>query len=268
MPPSAGLQSGQRMTRHELAPWIVGTLLNSATAKPRSSNKARSKGPRSLTRATIVAAAIEELDSSGLATFSIRNVAARLGVYPTAVYWHIANRNLILAEIVGHILNDAIPDEADDWQNFVRQLFRRYRTVIKAHPNAAPLIGAHIVGNSAIPLGFVERLLATLAHGGFAGEDLVHAYNSVIAAMAGFVTQEFAPLPNEESEEWRLAVQDRLLEIDLKAFPTVGANLPLLANKAFIMRWRSGAEAPLDTSFDRYVEIVIAGLKAAATPAS
>lgn len=233
----------------------------------RSSNKTRSRVTGSLTRKKIVATAIKELDANGHAAFSVRNVAARLNVYPTAIYWHIANRNLILAEIVGQILIDAIPARAADWRDFIRQLFHRYRAVIKAHPHAAPLVGAHIVGNSAIPLSFVERLLATLSVGGFAGEDLVHAYNSVVAAMAGFVTQEFAPIPNQGSEEWRLAVQDRLLEVDPEQYPTLSANLPLLANKAFILRWRSGAETPLDASFEHYVEIVIAGLETLATQA-
>lgn len=143
-----------------------------------SSNKSRSKSGGSLTRDAIVTAAIEELDSSDIGAFSIRNVAARLGVYPAAIYWHIPNRNLVLAEIVGRILESAIPARATDWRDFVRHLFRRYRSAIKAHPNASPLIGAHIIGNSAIPLEFVERLLAVLSKGGFAGDNLVHAYNS------------------------------------------------------------------------------------------
>jgi TetR/AcrR family tetracycline transcriptional repressor len=231
------------------------------TARRPASNRARSKADGALTRERIVAAAVQEIDARGLAAFSIRNLAARLGVYPTAIYWHIANRNLILAEVVGLILGDASPSAELGWRDFLRSLLGRYRTAIKAHPHVAPLVGAHLIGNASIPFAFVERLLAKLTEAGFEGEDLVDAYNTVIAALAGFITQEFAPVPEEGGDAWRAGVQERLLSVDAKACPILAANLPLLANRAFILRWRSGAEAPLDASFDRYAETVVAGLE-------
>ena len=235
--------------------------MSQPTSSPRRSNIARSKSGGALTRERIVAAAIEEIDARGLAAFSIRNLAARLGVYPTAIYWHIASRNLILAEVVGHVLADADPGGGLEWRDFLRRLFGHYRTAIKAHPNVAPLVGAHLVGNATIPFSFVESVLAKLGEAGFAGEALVDAYNTVVAALVGFITQEFAPVPEDDGEAWRSGVQARLEAVDPEACPTLAANLPLLANKAFILRWRSGEEAPLDASFDRYVEIVVAGLE-------
>lgn len=242
--------------------------MTSPDQRPRRSNKARSKRDGALSRDEIVAAAIAEIDAGGLAAFSIRGLAERLGVYPTAIYWHIANRNMILAEVVGEILSDATPGASADWRDFVRQLFRRYRTAIKAHPNAAPLVGAHLIGNSSIPFAFVEQVLSRLAVAGFAGEDLVDAYNTVVAGMAGFITQEFAPAPDDSDDTWRRGVQERLLGVDAAACPILGANLPILANKAFVLRWQSGADAPLDASFERYVSILIAGLEAFAVEVS
>jgi AcrR family transcriptional regulator len=234
----------------------------SNAVKP-ASNRARSKVEGVLNRERIIAAAIAEIDARGLEAFSIRHLATRLGVYPTAVYWYISSRNLILAEVVGQVLGDATPPDGLDWRDYLRELLRRYRTAIKAHPNVAPLIGAHLIGNASIPFAFVENVLAKLAEAGFDGDGLVHAYNTVVATLVGFITQEFAPAPDDDA--WRADVQERLLAVDAKACPTLGANLPLLANKAFILRWRSGAEVPLDASFDAYVEIVIAGLETFAT---
>jgi TetR/AcrR family tetracycline transcriptional repressor len=208
-----------------------------------------------------VRAAIRELDANGLASFSIRNLAASLGVYPTAVYWHIPNRNLVLAEVVARALEEVIPEKDPAWQDYIRELFLRYRVMIKKHPNLAPLIGAHLIGNSSISLSLVERLLFKLSSAGFTGENLVGAYNAVIAALVGFVTQEFAPIPKEDSREWQSRVKDRLLALDPQAYPVLGKNLPLLANKAFILRWQSGDQAPLDKSFDCYVDMVIGGLE-------
>ena len=39
-------------------------------------------------------------------------------------------------------------------------------------------------------------------------------------------------------------------------------NLPLLANKAFILRWDNGSTVPLDSSFERHVQMTIDGLEA------
>lgn len=48
-----------------------------------------------LTRDFVVAAALEEIDRHGLNGFSLRNVAKQLGVYPTAISWHVTNRNVL-----------------------------------------------------------------------------------------------------------------------------------------------------------------------------
>jgi TetR/AcrR family transcriptional regulator, tetracycline repressor protein len=216
---------------------------------------------RQLSRRKIVRATIQEIDDNGLASFSVRNVANRLGVYPTAIYWYIANRNLILAEVVAEILEDVAPKKRFGWQNYLRELFMRYRTSIKEHPNLAPLVGAHLIGNSSISLSLVESLLSKLSEAGFEGENLVGAYNTVVAALVGFVTQEFAPIPEQGSRTWQSRVKDRLLCVDVNTCPVLGKNLPLLANRAFILRWQNGVHAPLDDSFDRYIEVIIGGLE-------
>jgi TetR/AcrR family tetracycline transcriptional repressor len=214
-----------------------------------------------LTRDRIVRAAIQEIDERGLAAFSIRSLAGRLGVYPTAIYWHIASRELILAEIVGDTLSGTAPAAELAWQPYLRELFTRYRRAIKKHPAIAPLVGAHLVGNSSIPLAFVERLLGKLDEAGFAGDDLVAAYNCVVAALVGFITQEYAPVPDAGQLAWQSRVKDRLDNVDPQAYPLLANNLSALANKAFILRWQSGVDAPLDASFERYVEMILGGLQ-------
>jgi AcrR family transcriptional regulator len=86
----------------------------------------RAKGP-SLTPQRIVDVALQELDDRELAAFSIRSVAQRLGVYPTAIYWHVENREALLAEIVARILASVEPPLALPWQRYLRELFASYR---------------------------------------------------------------------------------------------------------------------------------------------
>ncbi|MEP7244926.1 MAG: TetR/AcrR family transcriptional regulator C-terminal domain-containing protein, partial [Gammaproteobacteria bacterium] len=200
-------------------------------AQPRAAKvgepKQRRKSPeRTLNRQTVVAAALEEIDRAGLETFSVRNVAKRLGVYPTAVAWHAASRGQLLADVVTLALADVRPTGFHEtWQSYLRQTFHRYREAIRRHPNVAPLIGTQLLANPAVELEFIEGLLATLHHAGFSGTRLVAAYNAVIAAVVGFTTQEFAPIPSEGTGAWQKEIRERLAGVQRTRYPLLADNM-------------------------------------------
>lgn len=231
----------------------------------RTSRRSESGGSPGLSREVIIAAALELIDVEGLDAFSLRTLAQRLGVYPTAVYWYVPTRNELLAQVVAHILAKVqAPRRRRAWQQALRDLFKGFRDAVAAHPNAAPLIGTAVVSNTTMDFGFVESVLATLSRAGLAGETLLGSYNAVIAALVGFVAQEFASMPNEDPIAWQLAVQQRLLAIDRDAYPTLAANLGLLTNQAFILRWENGTRASLEISYALFVEVIIKGIEALA----
>jgi AcrR family transcriptional regulator len=233
--------------------------------QPQAKRKSR-RGPAAapnLNRDVIIASALELIDEAGLETFSLRTLAQKLGVYPTAVYWYVPNRNELLALIVTHILAKVQVDRRRRaWQQSLRDLFQNFRSAVGAHPNAAPLIGTALVSNTEMSFDFVEHLLSILSRAGLAGPKLVAAYNSVVAALVGFVAQEFASMPKEDSAAWQMSVQQRLLNIDPETYPILAGNLRLLSNKAFILRWQNGTEAPLADSYEIFVDIIIGGIAA------
>jgi AcrR family transcriptional regulator len=227
-------------------------------------NAATSTGSirRALSRERIVAAALALIDRDGLAAFSLRDLARALGVYPTALYWHVPGRNALLAAVVEQALRDIWrPRGRLSWQARLRALFHRYRAAVRRHPNVAPLIGAQLVSNAGIGPELVERILATLAEAGFAGDRLVDAYNTVVAAKVGFVTMELAAVPDEDRSRWSAAMRARIAGIDPAKLPVLARNRVRLGNRAFILRWENGTTVPLDRSFKLYVEVFIAGLE-------
>lgn len=231
-------------------------------AKVRGKKSGRKRGEGVLNRETVVAAALEEIDRSGLEDFSLRNVAKRLGVYPTAIAWHAASRSQLLADVVTLALADIRPPGFhDSWQSYLKQTFYRFRDAVRRHPNVAPLIGTQLVANPAVELEFVEGLLASLSHAGFSGTRLVAAYNAVLASVVGFTTQEFAPTPGADTEAWQKETRERLQSVQRVRYPLLADNMKLLGNKAFTLRWQNGTEAPMDASFEAFVEIFIAGLE-------
>ena len=59
----------------------------------------RPSGGGSVTREKIVEVALAQIDEAGLPALSMRDIAARLGVYPATVQWHIRSKEELLAEV-------------------------------------------------------------------------------------------------------------------------------------------------------------------------
>lgn len=236
-----------------------------ATATRTVTDRGRAGGKRrqgALNRETIVAAALSEIDRNGLESFSLRGLAKTLKVYPSAIVWHVTGRTPLLADAAALALADILPPGfPDSWQGYLRDFFHRFREALRRHPNVAPLIGAQLVVNRAVDLEFVERLLAALGHAGLSGPKLAGAYSSVMAALVGFTTQEFAPLPAEETVSWQEDIRERLRKADARKYPVLVKNMKSLENKTFILRWQNGTEVPMDGAFEILVDIVIAGLE-------
>lgn len=223
--------------------------------------RGRRRAEDSLTREQIVSVALLLLGQKGLDAFSVRDLAKSLGVYPAAIYWHFSNRSEIYAEVVRYALRDMTPPSANrDWKAWLRALFVRYRRAVHAHPILAPLLGAKMVSNAGVSPEFIERILGVLNDAGFDETNIVEAFNVVIAAKVGFVTLELAPAP-EDVPDWEETMKTRINTVNVAEYPLVARYLPKLSNRAFTLRWQSGTKAPMDRSFEAYVDVVIAGLE-------
>jgi AcrR family transcriptional regulator len=230
---------------------------------PLQKRKRPRRGPSAeiLSKDRIVATALALIDDEGLDGFSMRSLADALGVYPTAIYWYVPNRNTLLAEVVAQALSEIVPEDSGDWQIWLKTLFRRYRRSVQKHPNIAPLIGAQLVSNAGVGPAVIDRILTVLLHAGFRDDHLVQAYNAVIAVQVGFVTLEFAPAPQEDTERWATDLKTMFGQIDSVLHPVLAQYLPRLENRAFILRWQNGATVPLDTSFELFIDIAVRGLE-------
>ena len=239
------------------------TARKKAAPPPRTAG--RPAGGAALTKGRIAEVALALIDEAGLGAFSLREVAARLGVYPATVHWQVSSREALLAGVAATVMADVAPpaDAAPPgWQGWIAELFRRCRAAVRRHPNVAQLLGAQLVSNGSLPTALVEGVLTALTEAGFEGEPLREAYNCTIAAMLGFLTMEFSPLPSDNTQTWAEELRERVHTIRPLDHPVLSRNLPLLANRAFIVRWDNGSTVPLDSSFERHVQMTIDGLEA------
>ncbi|MEZ0578776.1 TetR/AcrR family transcriptional regulator [Nocardioides sp. MH1] len=122
-------------------------------------------------RADVVARAIDVLDEHGLADWSMRRLAADLGVQPSALYHHFAGKDELLAAMADELLERGRrPVEIVTWESELRLVCVELRDAMRSHRDAAELIaGVHARGEGAQEP--VRRMAAALARAG-ADDDL------------------------------------------------------------------------------------------------
>jgi AcrR family transcriptional regulator len=238
-------------------------MIDSTKRGPLRQRGRRSNGSADgdLSRADIIRCSLELIDEQGLDAFSVRAVAARLGIFPNAVLWHGTSREAILAGVTALALQDLARFEASgDWEQDVRRFGTMIRADIRCHPNIAPLIGSQLSSGGYANFPVVEMLLGVFARAGLEAEQLVAAYNVFVATVIGFVTVELASLPKAK-DAWAKELRQAIETADPATYPLIAAHRAVLANNAFALRWRAGSEHPLDAAFDAALSAMVAGIR-------
>jgi AcrR family transcriptional regulator len=152
-----------------------------------------------LTREHVVAEALTVIAQDGIQALTMRNLAARLGVVPGALYRHVRNKqqlhDLILDNVLAEI--DHHPDPTQPWTQQIKTLAHQLREVLEAHPGVAGLLrtrdplGPH-------SLALAEALLGPLHTAGFADRDAGLAFFLVVDYTVGFAVSSPRTSVNEQ----------------------------------------------------------------------
>jgi AcrR family transcriptional regulator len=132
----------------------------------------RSRRPRSaprdpLTRDAIVDAALRIVDREGLDATSMRRVAEELGVAPSALYWHVRNKDELLQFVFDRVMGEIeLPAPAPErWEEQAKVVAREMRRVLTGHRDIARVsLGAIPVGPNVLRI--VEWMHALLRGAG------------------------------------------------------------------------------------------------------
>jgi AcrR family transcriptional regulator len=142
---------------------------------------------RTLTRERVVAEALTIISTDGVAALSMRAVATRLGVVPSALYRHVRNveqlHDLVLDGVLAEV--DCTLDQSLPWGERVKLLASRLRTVLEGRPGIAGLLKARD------PLGphtlaLAEAFLAALREAGLPGHETGLAFSLIYDYTLGF----------------------------------------------------------------------------------
>jgi TetR/AcrR family tetracycline transcriptional repressor len=97
------------------------------------------------TRHDVLAAALALLEDHGLTELTMRRLAAQLGVQPSALYWHVPNKQQLLAELADRIVartGDAAPGA--DWRTVVLDVARRLRGALLSCRDGAEVVSSSL----------------------------------------------------------------------------------------------------------------------------
>ncbi|MGW1015299.1 TetR/AcrR family transcriptional regulator [Streptomyces niveus] len=135
----AGDKAGQPL---RTSVWLEG--------KPaaRGRKNERTDHPTGLDRDRIIAVSVRLLDAEGPAKFSMRRLAAELGVTAMSLYWYVDTKDDLLELALDSVYTEIVtlPGTADDgtetdWRDELRELAVSYRALLVRHPWVSPLVG-------------------------------------------------------------------------------------------------------------------------------
>jgi TetR/AcrR family tetracycline transcriptional repressor len=207
-----------------------------------------------LTAERILTAALQLIDEQGVEAFSMRRLAAALGVDPMAIYHHLPNKEAILAGLVPVVfaeLHAPVAAEAA-WQEQVCAFARAYRNLARAHPNFV----LHLVSNAQLganaALAANEQLFTALAAAGLAPFWIVRAADLLIDFLNGFALGERSGQLIGQPEE-RRPLLTLLEQHPIEQFPRLRQVYGTLDERV------------LAGNFEAELEIALAGIEAIAS---
>ncbi|MFK4730263.1 TetR/AcrR family transcriptional regulator [Agromyces mediolanus] len=168
------------------------TTATGARGGPSARGKAR------LDHDTIVAAGLELAAETGGITLSVRELGARLGADPTAIYRHFRNKEELMQALLDALNARSVATVTaprEDWRARLRQLSGATLELFSAHPAIAAeavVLTTHGRGE----LDAVELMLDAFAQAGLADEELVRHY----ALLASHVLSTASGIARSRSE--------------------------------------------------------------------
>ncbi|MFE7781406.1 TetR/AcrR family transcriptional regulator [Streptomyces nigrescens] len=242
----------------------TGKRPNSVWLTERPPPKRKADQPAGLGLDKIVAATVRLLDSEGLAKFSMRRLAAELGVTAMSVYWYVDTKDDLLELALDSVMGEMrLPDEADterDWRDHLRSLADEYRTLLTGHAWVARLLGTYInIGPHSI--AFSNASMRVMKESGLSLQQITGGLSAVFQFVYGFATIE--GLFNDRCAEAGLPVDEYFHQV-MTAVESRPEFAETLENTTKVMEARGGTTVRemRDRDFAFALDLQIAGIEA------
>lgn len=161
-----------------------------------------------LSRSTILDAAMPLTKTLDVADFSIRKLAAELGVSPMAIYRHYENKDALLEDMLNAFIDAAmvVPEQQSDWKLWLQEFAQGMQRALLKQPGWLAYITRMPLGQSAVNV--MQAFCCCLRNAGFAQPQAEQAFFSCLQLVLGSVC--LAPPDAENTQNAELALQNSL----------------------------------------------------------
>jgi TetR/AcrR family transcriptional regulator, tetracycline repressor protein len=180
---------------------------------------------RGLTKAAIVAAALDALDESGLDRLTVRVVATRLSVQPPALYWHFSAKQDLLDEMATQIWRKvteelrALPADIR-WDEAMAAFARITRQALLSRRDGAKMVSGTYLTDASL-LKEQEAGLASMLDQGFTVATATEAYQLLYSFIIGFCIEEQAVSQAAAAGDSRYSLESRAERVGAATHPLV-----------------------------------------------
>lgn len=202
--------------------------------RPARPPKEAGRVPRNtLSRSSIVDAALEMLDTEGLDALTMPRLARRLGVGTMSLYRHVADKDDLINAVAQRVMGGiAVPDgPLDDWQGRVVGYLRALRDAAIAHPALS-----RILADRGLTVGPVfdqlEELHGILVAAGFSHRDAVRTFYSLLTYVFGFVLWELPRVHQQPAATYAAAWNESIDALEPADYPHLHALRTVLVTTA------------------------------------
>ncbi|MEW6548540.1 MAG: TetR/AcrR family transcriptional regulator [Spirochaetota bacterium] len=203
----------------------------------KKSEKKSAGGRSSLSRESVLRAAVELLDENGIESLSMRSLGKRLGVEAMSLYNHVANKDDLLDGSLDLVLEEiAIPAYDQPWKTAMRDRAVSARIAFKRHPWASALLDSR-VSSSPARLGYYDAILGVLRRAGFPLPLAARAYSLIDSYVYGFCRQSLNMAASDggtkggDTQERR--AQDFQTQLPPDSFPHLAEMAALAAQEGY-----------------------------------
>jgi len=207
-----------------------------------------STGPRrSLTRADVVAAAIRLLDEGGIEALSMRRLATALGTGASTLYWHVRDKDQLLALILDETIAAVSSPSDGTWRERLTALLEAARLALVARPALVPVVlGARWdIGHHALRVA--DSALGLLAESKIPQENIADAYFLLLHYTMGAVEAEaHARWNSTYAQEARRQQASTVDGTDLDEYQNLLSHGPETTPANMAERFRFGVDTILD----------------------
>lgn len=175
---------------------------------------------RGLTKERIIHSALEQIEEKGFSAFSLRNLAASLGVRVSSLYNHIRGQNDLLEEvgicavdlltgleeaaIAGKMRDEALFSLADTYRRFAGEHTELYRIIMGVHTLDLPILESEAER-------IAKPILRVISDYGIEGELQIHYQRLLRSVMHGFFAHEssggFSVSDVDQDASYRFAIE-------------------------------------------------------------